>query len=450
MAGALFVARGTAGAQIELDPVEPAFPQLDNRLLGARGVAVVALEAIAAGEAAGGFVARLGLRKAGDDLVEARAFRHRQLGVLAACRVEKHGQIELLVRDRRVLRRLLVDTAPQPRIDVARRLLAVPDGRRHRPRAADHVAAREDAGGRAHVLVHFDDVAPADAHVGHLLQELDVGVLSDGQHQRIGLERLEPPRSRAARAVGQHLHLFDHDLVLAELLDRRQPLDLHAFGEGFHRFIGMGLHLRLVVAEDDHGLLGAEPLGHARGIHRGVAAADDADDAPECGCAALFHALHERDGIDNLAAIHGRNIEVVGDLGADPEEHGIERARGLFGQHVVHAGVAKNLHPHRLDARDFLVEPLTRQAVCRNSVVHHAARLGVRIADLDVVSEPAQLVGARQAGRAGADDEHALAGGLAGSDRPSLLVGRSPRNRSSEWMETAESRNCRLQALSQG
>ena len=151
----------------------------------------------------------------------------------------------------------------------------------HRPRAADHVAAGEDAGARAHLRVHFDDVAAADAEVGHLLQELDVGMLADRQHQRIGLERLELPGADAAGAVGQHLHLLDDDLVLAELLDRGQPLDLHAFGEGLHGLVGMGLHLRLVEAEDDHRLLGAEPLGDARGVHRGVAAADDADDAPE-------------------------------------------------------------------------------------------------------------------------------------------------------------------------
>ena len=195
-------------------------------------------------------------------------------------------------------------------------------------------------GPRLHALVHLDDVAPADPEVGHLLQELDVGVLSDRQHQRIGLEGLELPGADAARAVGQHLHLLDDDLVLAELLDRGQPLDLHALGERFHRFVGMGLHLRLVEAEDDHRLFGAEPLRDARGVHRRVAAADDADDAPERRRAALLHALHERHGIDDLAAVHRRNVEVVGDLRADPEEHGVERARGLLGQHVVHARVA--------------------------------------------------------------------------------------------------------------
>ena len=198
MAGALFEARGTPRTEIELDSVEPALPQLDDRLFGARREAVVALEAIPAREASCGLVARLAFRQAGDDLLEARALGDWYLGVLAPRGVEEYGQIELLERDRRMLRRLLVAPAAQVRIDVPCRLLAVADRRGHGPSAADHVAACEDAGGRAHVSIDFDDVAPADAEGGHLLQKLDVGMLADSQHQRIGLERLELPRAHAS------------------------------------------------------------------------------------------------------------------------------------------------------------------------------------------------------------------------------------------------------------
>ena len=186
----------------------------------------------------------------------------------------------------------------------------------------------------------------------------------------------------------------------------------------------MGLHLRLVVAEDEDRFFSPEPLGDARGIHRRVAAADDTDHAPERRRATLFHALHERHGIDDLAAVHGRNIEMVGDVGADPEEHGVERACGLLGQHVGHTRVANDPHPHRLDTPDLPVDPLAWEAVRRNPVAHHPARFGVRIADLDVVATASQLVGARQAGRAGADDEDALTGGRARGDGPAFLVGK--------------------------
>ena len=145
MTRALFEARGAPGAEVELDPIEPALPQLDDRLLGARGVAVVALETIAAGEAPCRLVSRFSFREAGDDFVEACALRDRQFGMLTTLGVEEHGEVQQLVRHRRMLRRLLVNAATQPRVDVARRLLAVADRRRHGPRAADHVAAGEDA-----------------------------------------------------------------------------------------------------------------------------------------------------------------------------------------------------------------------------------------------------------------------------------------------------------------
>src|SRR4029079_3265040 len=138
---ALLEARRAPRAEIQLDAIEPALPQLDDRLLGARGVAVVALEAVAAGEAPRGLVPRFLFRKTGHDLVEAGALRHRQLGMLAAIGVEEQGKVQQLVRHPRMLRRGLLTTTTQPRVDVPPRLLAMADRFRHLPRAADHVAA---------------------------------------------------------------------------------------------------------------------------------------------------------------------------------------------------------------------------------------------------------------------------------------------------------------------
>src|SRR4029453_1482709 len=64
-----------------------------------------------------------------------------------------------------------------------------------------------------------------------------------------------------------------------------------------------------------------------------------------------------------------------------------------------------------------------REPIRRNAVMHHAAGLGVRIADLDLVSEAAQLIRARQARGTGADHEDALAGGRAGQYGPPFVVG---------------------------
>src|SRR5687767_7809100 len=114
MTRALFEARGAAGTEVVIDPIELALPQLGDRLFGTGCVTVVALEAVAAGEAPRRLVARLALGETGHDLVETRALLHRQLGVLAPIGIEKHGQVELLVRNRWMLRRFLVDPAEQP------------------------------------------------------------------------------------------------------------------------------------------------------------------------------------------------------------------------------------------------------------------------------------------------------------------------------------------------
>src|SRR5262245_27797486 len=103
MARALFEARRAPGTEVELDPIEAAFSQLDDRLVGPGREAVVALVAIAAGEAPRRLVTCLALREASHDFVEARAFLHRQLGVLAPIGIEEHGEVEELVRDQRML-----------------------------------------------------------------------------------------------------------------------------------------------------------------------------------------------------------------------------------------------------------------------------------------------------------------------------------------------------------
>ena len=85
--------------------------------------------------------------------------------------------------------------------------------------------------------------------------------------------------------------------------------------------------------------------------------------------------------------------------------------------------VAGDLHAHRRDALDLLHQPVARQAVGGDAVVHHAAGLGHRVADLDLVPEAAQMVGAGEAGRPGADHQHAPAGRRAGGNAPALARG---------------------------
>ena len=79
---------------------------------------------------------------------------------------------------------------------------------------------------------------------------------------------------------------------------------------------------------------------------------------------------------------------------------------------------------HGRDPGDLRVEDVARQPVGGDAVAHHPARQRSVVADDDVVPEPGQVVGGREPGRAGADDEHpATAADLRNGELPLLLVG---------------------------
>src|SRR3954447_25321802 len=93
-----------------------------------------------------------------------------------------------------MLGRADVSLTAQESVDVARRLLAVAHGGGHGARAAYKVAAGEDTRmSGVHGGIDFDHIVAADVDAGHRLEELDVGMLADGEHQRVGLELLELP-----------------------------------------------------------------------------------------------------------------------------------------------------------------------------------------------------------------------------------------------------------------
>src|SRR5262249_58028439 len=104
----------------------------------------------------------------------------------------------------------------------------------------------------------------------------------------------------------------------------------------------------LVETENQNRFLRAQALGDAGGIHSGVAAADNSNDAAKHRRAALLDLLHERNRVDHLAAIDGRDVEMVRELRADPEEYRVEPALLLFGENVRDPVAMQNLHAHRL------------------------------------------------------------------------------------------------------
>ena len=70
MAGTNAEARRTARAQLEVNVIALALAEFDDGIFGTRGEAVVALEAVAARQAALSFAQRLALVETADDFLE--------------------------------------------------------------------------------------------------------------------------------------------------------------------------------------------------------------------------------------------------------------------------------------------------------------------------------------------------------------------------------------------
>ena len=141
-----------------------------------------------------------------------------------------------------------------------------------------------------------------------------------------------------------------------------------------------------------------------------------------CGCVrADLDVLEKLQRVVDLAGVARGDVLTLAQVRADGEEHGVEAARRLLGHQVLDLVIEDDLDAQRRDAGDFGVEHLARQAVLRDAEMHHAARQRPRFVDHDRMTAPRQVPRDREAARAGADDEHALAGGRrVRRDRPAF------------------------------
>ena len=169
--------------------------------------------------------------------------------------------------------------------------------------------------------------AVLDREPRHAVEQREIDVLPERQHQRVGLERLELA-GRLREALGVERHLLDGERALVgHALDRRQPLDQHAFLERLLDLEVVRRHLLARAAVDDDRLGRAEALGGARDVERGVAAAVD-DDAPaEQRLVLAFHAAQHRHRVEDVRRFAGGDVGALGDVRADREEGRVEAAR---------------------------------------------------------------------------------------------------------------------------
>src|SRR5918995_6590482 len=196
-ARALLRAEAAALAVVQVDRVRVRAGgiELDDGVVGADAEAVVAGEAAAARQAATRFEQRGRGVEPADHLVE----RRRAAGLLepwpeAAWRVAVVPGVERLERDGRGGWRRLETVSGQPRVDVARRAAAVAHRHGHGALGGDGVAAGEHAGPPGHEVVADLDRAVDELDARRALEQPEVGLLPERQHQRVGFQRLQLAR----------------------------------------------------------------------------------------------------------------------------------------------------------------------------------------------------------------------------------------------------------------
>ena len=90
-------------------------------------------------------------------------------------------------------------------------------------------------------------------------------------------------------------------------------------------------------------LVGAEPAGDPGGVHRGVAAAVDRDPPADHRPLAGGDAAQERHRVDDPRRRPGRDVDPLGQVRADRDEHRVEAALAPLGVEVVDPVIAASI-----------------------------------------------------------------------------------------------------------
>ena len=292
-------------------------------------------------------------------------------------------------------------------------------------RAGDHVAAGEDVGLRG-LIRHAVGLDGAVAVEGHGLRRdmAEVNALADSADDGRDLDGLEltgADRLAAALRVGL-AQLHDLDLegldlaVFAEDLGRcAQEAELHALFHGFRDFLRVRRHLGLAAAVDDVSILRAEADGRAADVHGDVAAADDGALFADARLLAEVDPAQEVHTAVHAGELFAGHADGCALLRADGQ---IEALVALLtqlvdGEILADLDAALEVHAHLTEHLDLGVDNILLEAEARDAEGQHAAGHFVFIKHGDIfIAHVRQIVGARQAGRAGADDGDLLRVGI--------------------------------------
>ena len=151
----------------------------------------------------------------------------------------------------------------------------------------------------------------------------------------------------------------------------------------------------------------ALPQSRQGHVDRDVSAADDDDARPDAHRLAAARGAQEVDAAEDEGKMGALDRQQAGLLRAEPEEDGVVLLAELLDARDRRAG--EDPDAQRPDLVELLLEQVGRVPVRGDAVAQHSAGVLLRLVDLDVVTEGAQEVGRREAGRAGADEADPLA-----------------------------------------
>ncbi|CAB4836298.1 unannotated protein [freshwater metagenome] len=300
--------------------------------------------------------------------------------------------------------------------------------------AGDDVAASEHARQRRGLSdgVGGDIAAAVEAQPGCVASDDRVRVGAQRHDHRVALdlERLAGAERCAPTPFVwfAQFHPLDADAAhqpfgVGKHLERVvQEHELDAFVLGVVQLLGASGCLGPATAiHTAH--LGAESLGDAQTVHRGVPCADHHDvfadahgrvDIGETVAAHQVHASEELVGADDPTGVLARNAEECRCTGTDAQEHGVV---ALVVEQLLHRErapddlVGLELDAHLRQTGHFAIDDLPRQAERGDAISQHATSDVQRLVHRDVDTGAGQIGCTGETGRAGTDDSHPLAGG---------------------------------------